>query len=298
MASDEAEGIIARDLTRLEQKSLYAVRERSEYQRYVRNYFAWVRGCAKDPTDAETLRSYIEVLKQHYTGGSFSPILAAIKTGIRKGSIACYSAEKAAVISEAFRDIRAPRRSSQAIKRDYLLSPSEEKTILEAMSEHDKLILRFLLMTGARVSEALHIRVQTCREEGGIVYCPVMGKGGKARELRITRELYRGIRDVFHGKEFLFESSKGRPLDRCYVAHRIHDAAERSLSRRFSPHGARHTFATRMIQSTRKIQAVSEYLGHSTPAITLSMYTHESLSDVDLGLTRQSGEACPSSQTE
>jgi integrase/recombinase XerD len=279
-----ARAMSARDLTRLEQKSLYAVRERSEYQRYVRSYFVWVRNESRDPTDAETLRRYIQVLKLHYTGGSFSPILSAIKTGIRRGAGACYSAERAAVISEAFRDVKAPRRSTPAIKRDYLLSPSEEKTILEAMNERDRLILQFLLMTGARVSEALHIRVLTCREEGSTVYCPVMGKGGKARELRITKAMYQGIKDVFQGREFLFESSKGKPIDRYYVAHRIHDAAERSLSRRFSPHGARHTFATRMIQSTRKIQAVSEYLGHSSTAITLSMYTHESLSDSDLGL--------------
>jgi integrase/recombinase XerD len=280
----DARGISSRELTRLENESLYAVHGRLAYQRYVRNYFEWVRGEGKDPTDAETLRCYIKVLTHLYTGGSFSPILAAIKTGVRKGASVCYGAQRAAVISEALRGVKAPRRSTPAIKRDYLLSSSEEKTMLSAMSERDRLILQFLLMTGARISEALQIRIHTCREEGRTVYCPVMGKGGKARELRITRELYQGIRDVFKGRDFLFETSKGKPIDRCYVSHRIHDAAERSLSRRFSPHGARHTFATRMIQSTRKIQAVSEYLGHSSTAITLSMYTHESLSDSDLGL--------------
>jgi hypothetical protein len=40
--------------------------------------------------------------------------------------------------------------------------------------------------------------------------------------------------------------------------------------------------ATRQIRRTNKIQAVSSYLGHGSPSITLALYTHEQLEDDEL----------------
>jgi integrase/recombinase XerD len=267
----------------VEKAALHAVRARKDYQRYVRDYFKWLDDGA-NPMDAETLRAYVQALRARYSGGSFSPILAAIKSGVRGAANMLCRAEEAAVVSEAFRAVKTPRRASAGVRRDYLLTSQEERAALASMSARDGLLLRFLLSTGARVSEALGIRLSTCKREGRTVNCPVMGKGGKTRELRVGMELFDSILGTFRGKTYLFETSTGKPLHRVYVSHRIRAAVERSVGKRFSPHGARHTFATRMIRETRKIQAVSEYLGHSSTSVTLSMYTHESLTDAELGI--------------
>jgi integrase len=37
-----------------------------------------------------------------------------------------------------------------------------------------------------------------------------------------------------------------------------------------------------MIAKTGKVQAVSEYLGHTDPSTTLRYYTHEALTDEEL----------------
>jgi site-specific recombinase XerC len=57
---------------------------------------------------------------------------------------------------------------------------------------------------------------------------------------------------------------------------------QRRLNRRISAHTFWHSLATRKIKETRKIQAVSEYLGHSSVATTLSLYCHDELSVEDL----------------
>jgi integrase len=56
----------------------------------------------------------------------------------------------------------------------------------------------------------------------------------------------------------------------------------KATGRHFSPHGCRHTFATRAIERTGKLKAVSEYLGHASVSITLDMYVHEEIADDEL----------------
>ncbi len=54
------------------------------------------------------------------------------------------------------------------------------------------------------------------------------------------------------------------------------------LGKRFSAHTLRHSFATTALEKTRKIKALSVYLGHSSTSVTLDMYVHEEFSQEDL----------------
>ena len=51
---------------------------------------------------------------------------------------------------------------------------------------------------------------------------------------------------------------------------------------RFTPHQLRHYFATQMLNSGANLKVVSEFLGHSTPAVTASVYWH-----VDSGMKKR-----------
>lgn len=109
-----------------------------------------------------------------------------------------------------------------------------------------------------------------------------MGKGKKERYVWIPLVLCRRILATFGGTVYLFETSAGKPYSRSYVSNQIAKLGRAILGRRISAHTFRHSFATRKIKETAKIQAVSEYLGHSSVAITLSLYCHEELSEEDL----------------
>jgi integrase/recombinase XerD len=61
------------------------------------------------------------------------------------------------------------------------------------------------------------------------------------------------------------------------VSYEIIKAGKRILGRRISAHSMRHSFATLAIRDGASIKAVSKYLGHSSTAITMDMYVHESL---------------------
>ena len=61
------------------------------------------------------------------------------------------------------------------------------------------------------------------------------------------------------------------------MSYEIIKAGKRILGRRISAHSMRHSFATLAIRDGASIKAVSKYLGHSSTAITMDMYVHESL---------------------
>lgn len=167
--------------------------------------------------------------------------------------------------------------------RDYVLTKEQQVSVLSKMTERDRLLLEFLFSTGVRISEALGIQLNAVKKGPEKVSIVLSGKGNKVRQVRVPVTLYDNIRNAYRGKFFLFETYTGKRIDRTYVWKRVNKAAA-AVGLRFSPHCARHTFATHKIAQTGKITAVSRYLGHSSPSITLGMYTHETLSDEELGI--------------
>ena len=67
------------------------------------------------------------------------------------------------------------------------------------------------------------------------------------------------------------------------MSNMIERVSLRAIGRRVSAHALRHSAATALLESTGKMQAVSEYLGHADPSTTLRFYAHQALSDQELG---------------
>ena len=170
------------------------------------------------------------------------------------------------------------------VTSDKIVHEDEYRTLLEHAADRNGLVLEFLWSTGCRISEVLGARLSDCKPENGHVNVRVLGKGQKERHVRIARELYDRIVETFAGGTWLFETAGGMPMDDRNFAHALYRLSAKYLDRKVSPHAFRHSAATRLIRQTGKLQAVSEYLGHSTTAITLDLYVHESLTDDDLGI--------------
>jgi integrase/recombinase XerD len=206
--------------------------------------------------------------------------LSGVKTAMRK------AAEKLAPegrrwIEAALASVRGIRQARGAIRAEKMLSPEEVGKLLQRLSARGKLFVRFLYATGCRVSEMIGVRLSDCKVNGGVTI-EVVGKGGKARKVRIPRKLYDEIRATFGGKRWLFETENGTQYDRSYISHMIERQSKRAIGRMVGAHALRHSTATVLISRTNKVQAVSEYLGHADPATTLRFYVHESLTDADL----------------
>jgi integrase len=174
---------------------------------------------------------------------------------------------------------RAPKMNDTAVHADKILSPLEMERLIAAASKPIALCIKFLYATGCRVSEMTGIKKgePTCKRQGELVSIRVIGKGMKQRDVLITTDLYEAISNHFRGELYLFETSGGQELSRQYVTASIAKYAKKVLQRRISAHSMRHSFITHMLRRGAMIDALSRYVGHSSPAITLAMYCHNEM---------------------
>jgi integrase/recombinase XerD len=166
------------------------------------------------------------------------------------------------------------RQASKGVGIAKVLTIAEERKLLRCLSKRDRELVRFLLATGARISEALGVKADDISQMGfdrklkkSTPYTPIRyyairlyGKGRK-------------IRTVYYDRPIDF-SDRG---SRMAITNRIRRAARRAIGRTLSAHCMRHTFATRMIADGKSLTAVSRYLGHSSVAITGDLYVHDDL---------------------
>lgn len=158
----------------------------------------------------------------------------------------------------------------------------------------DRALLHLLLSTGCRIAEACSLDRSDIRREG----FRVLGKGGKYRTVYLTAEAFQAVQDylAMRGPDpsaALFisvahaELPNGRPLAHNRLTTDGARRALRALRRRMgadpalfelvadlrSPHTARHTAATTLLEATDgDVRLVQEVLGHATLE-TLRVYT-------------------------
>jgi integrase len=75
--------------------------------------------------------------------------------------------------------------------------------------------------------------------------------------------------------DLVFHQETGTPLTEAYVYSRLQSAIRKVPDLPpLTPHGARHSGATWLIEQGTPIKVVSQYLGHADAAFTLRMYVH------------------------
>ena len=163
------------------------------------------------------------------------------------------------------------------------LEPEEVRAILAqpdrstALGARDHAILLFLYNTGARISEALSLRMTD------ISFAPprqvrIHGKGGRDRMCPLWKETTAAIQRIrpepLEGA-VLFRNARGQPLTRDGVAYFLDKytrAAAQQLpilrKRRVTPHVLRHSCAVALLQSGMDITVIRDYLGHVSIATT------------------------------
>lgn len=151
----------------------------------------------------------------------------------------------------------------------------------------NRLLIYILLYTGCRAKEAVSIEksnVSLTNNTIGIIAkgnkyneIPIHNKLVKALEIYKESEVYcKEIYKVLENSIYLFPSRKNK---NSHISTRtLYDLMlELSglLDRNIHAHLFRHTFASYSIASGINISTLSNIISHSSPAITLSIYTHE-----------------------
>jgi site-specific recombinase XerD len=141
-------------------------------------------------------------------------------------------------------------------------------------SQRDRLLFLVMLRCGLRVSEACGLRWDDYDMEAGSIRVND-GKGHVDRVVYVSPDLERELkawRAKVTGSPYLFPSRKrkGRPLDRRVVNVCMGDYLRRAgISKRYTPHCLRHTFATQLLTACVTLEVLKELMGHRSIQNTL-----------------------------
>ena len=169
-----------------------------------------------------------------------------------------------------------PRRDDLAQR---ILDEDAVARIIDAAGQgRDRVLLKVLYLSGARVSEicGLRWRDTAARQGGGQV--TLFGKGGKTRTVLLREKAWEeviALRGAALEDEAVFASRKGRgQLDPSHVRRIVYAAARRAgIPQQVSPHWMRHAHASHALDRHAPIHLVQATLGHSSVATT-GRYLH------------------------
>lgn len=198
-----------------------------------------------------------------------------------------FCAREGMLVDERVHDVMAPR-VPQTEPDAYTLD--EEKRLLAAARHpRDRLILAFLLATGLRLSELIHLEVEDVVDLGrqGAYLRVRQGKGRKDRHVPLDDDIYRELQTYLRrvrpsgpGAVFIARRMKDeiRPMtgeSLKTVLRRIgEDAGVHCHAHKF-----RHTFASRAITNGVDPITLQRVLGHTTLQM-VSRYVHYSATDL------------------
>jgi len=148
------------------------------------------------------------------------------------------------------------------------------------IGDRNRLIIKIILYTGIRVSEALNISMKDFTKDGDSYIIQVRGKGNKPRVVMIKERVIKNNLSSWLdlrvcNNELLVCNQKGNVLTQAYIS-RLVEKILLSIGIRKEKNGAhmlRHTFATLLYQNSKDLILVQESLGHAD-INTSRIYTH------------------------
>ena len=154
--------------------------------------------------------------------------------------------------------------------------------IYSTENKRDRLLLKMLYVTGARVGELCQLTWEDIKANGdGTARVTLFGKGDKTRVVLIDRELYQELKQLkLDGNAALFRSRKGQKALTTTQAYRIVKAAADRvcIEGNVSPHWLRHSHASHSLDNGAPIHTVQQSLGHAS-ITTTERYLHANPKD-------------------
>jgi site-specific recombinase XerD len=163
------------------------------------------------------------------------------------------------------------------------LEPEDARAVISAVEPkstaalRDRALLLFLYNTGARVSEALNVRMQQLHLNPPR-QVRLFGKGRKERLCPLWPETAAALRKIANTEadgEAIFRNAQGAPISRdgvAYILQKYLRQASETLphlrSIRVTPHVMRHSCAVALLQAGIDISVIRDYLGHASVATT------------------------------
>lgn len=166
-----------------------------------------------------------------------------------------------------------------------VLSEEEVRRILDSVTNlKHRAVLSLIYATGARLNEAVHLRVADIDGDRMVINIR-HGKGGKSRMVPMSQALRDVLRQhwsVERPRDFLFPGEHpGRPLHPTGV-QKVFRLARIALciDKPATVHTLRHSFATHLLEHGVDLCTIQKLLGH-TALSTTAVYLHVSRGQLD-----------------
>lgn len=166
------------------------------------------------------------------------------------------------------------------------LELSQVKQLLSSLSrknfteERNFQIIKLILNTGLRVSEAVNLREENINYDREVL--KIHGKGGVYREIPLNNESKSALMQLtkINAKlcpDHLILNRRGGKISRRYLEKMIKDCSLKYLGedRMITPHCLRHTFATMLSIQGERLEVIQRLMGHKS-IITTTIYLHVS----------------------
>lgn len=219
---------------------------------------------------------YISSLEDKYSDNSINGIIVAFHHFIdylRYNNIFC-----------PFKKIKTRRHNPSPVK-DFL-TPSQIKQIVEAhvpystatsyLNEVYGTFWLFLALTGARVSEAMNLRVSDVSYSEKFCWFNDR-KAGDTLKVVLPSHLVTKLEHLrkVSESEYVFSNSLGNKLDPTSVREDIKRRAKIArIKERVYPHILRHSFCSILLSEGVPIETVAKLVGHSKLNTTYAHYAH------------------------
>lgn len=168
-----------------------------------------------------------------------------------------------------------------------VLTENEQQDLLDQLndrypsSHRNKVMIKLMLDTGLRLSEATSLRWKDLNLLTGELMVRE-GKGAKDRQLwvgegnieRLREWKERQVEETGKQPKYVFTTLEGKQLSSRYVWGMVKGYSQKAgIDKNVSPHTLRHSFATDLYRETKNIRLVQKALGHSDLSTTM-IYTH------------------------
>ena len=254
----------------------------SGYRRDLAALASWLsaRGARLLSADRAALLSFLSArTQQGYAARSNARLLSALRSFYgQQARLGVIDADPSALLDAP----RLPRPLPKA------LGESEIEALLAApdparpIGLRDRAMLELMYATGLRVSELVGLPSTAINLRQGVLR--VTGKGGKERLVPLGEEAQHWLerylaeaRPLLVGRRalpLLFAGARGGELSRqlFWRALKAHAVTAGIDSRRVTPHGLRHSFATHLLNRGADLRVLQMLLGHSSLSTT-QIYT-------------------------
>lgn len=257
-----------------------------EYRRHVQRavaYFGRRRLAEIEPRDVKAYAAHVAStgVKRNTVRNCVAALRVVLATAVEDGLLRSNPAVRVRLPPAQQHDEHEPERA-KALTRDELAA------LIAECPDRWRLLVTLLAQTGLRLGEALalaweHVdfgrkRVLVRRQYTAGAYGPPKSRYGR-RDVPMTDQLARALwerRKAARGADeaLVWPGRDGRPLDGSTVYRAVQTAGKAAGVPWAHPHALRHTCATLLFHAGLNAKQVQVWLGHHSPAFTLSTYVH------------------------